>query len=245
VGALGHYLEAAGIPTTQISLIREHTEKIRPPRALWVPFELGRPLGVPNDADFQRNVLLAALRLLERSEGPVLVDYPEDAPVMAGSTEILSCPYVPPQDGAVSEREIASELKQEIAAYQPWYQQVRGEGYQAERSLSKLTLETIADLLGDLQAHADLQTDRLATGQDHVLRYAIEDLKAFYFTALSAQPGLRQRSGDEVERWFWQETAAGRFLRLLQKTCRESQHPTLENLSRQIIPNRYRKELEV
>ena len=50
VGALGHYLERGGVPTTQISLIREHTERIRPPRALWVPFELGRPFGVPHDA---------------------------------------------------------------------------------------------------------------------------------------------------------------------------------------------------
>ena len=245
MGALGHYLESEGIATTQISLIREHTEKIRPPRALWVPFELGRPLGVPNDADFQRNVLLAALRLLERSEGPVLVDFPEDAPVMAASAEILTCPYIPPQDGAVAERGIESELKEEIAAYRPWYQQVRGEGYQEERSLSKLTLETIADLLGDILTNADLQADRLANGQDNLLRYAVEDLKAFYFTALSAQPGLRRRSGDEVERWFWQETAAGRLLRMLQKTCRESQNPDLETLARQIIPSRYRKELEV
>jgi hypothetical protein len=42
VGALGHFLEREGIPTTGISLVREHTEKIRPPRALWVTFELGR-----------------------------------------------------------------------------------------------------------------------------------------------------------------------------------------------------------
>jgi hypothetical protein len=80
VGALGYYLELAGIATTQISLIREHTAAINPPRALWVPFMLGRPLGVPNDAAFQERVLLAVLRLLEATVGPVLADYPEDAP---------------------------------------------------------------------------------------------------------------------------------------------------------------------
>jgi hypothetical protein len=31
-----------------------------------VPFELGRPLGVPNDADFQKRVLLAAFDLLAK-----------------------------------------------------------------------------------------------------------------------------------------------------------------------------------
>ncbi len=47
MGALGHFLERQGIPTTGISLVREHTEVVRPPRALWVTFELGRPLGRP------------------------------------------------------------------------------------------------------------------------------------------------------------------------------------------------------
>ena len=80
MGALAYYLELAGMPTTQISLIREHTEAIRPPRALWVPFMLGRPLGAPNDPEFQTRVLRAALKLLDAPSGPVLEDYPEDAP---------------------------------------------------------------------------------------------------------------------------------------------------------------------
>ena len=36
--------------TTGISLVRENTASMQPPRALWVPFPLGRPLGVPDDA---------------------------------------------------------------------------------------------------------------------------------------------------------------------------------------------------
>ena len=64
MGGLAHYLEKVGIPTTQISLIRKHTEELRPPRALFVPFELGRPFGNRNDADLQRTVLKSALGLL-------------------------------------------------------------------------------------------------------------------------------------------------------------------------------------
>ena len=70
MSAIAHYLEEAGIPTTGISLVRDNTERMRPPRALWVPFELGRPFGAPNDADFQSEVLRAALALLERPDGP-------------------------------------------------------------------------------------------------------------------------------------------------------------------------------
>src|SRR5205823_3350745 len=60
------------------------TENTKPPRALWVPFELGRPFGPPSDAAFQRRVILAALGLLEREGGPVLLaDFPDDDPPAA------------------------------------------------------------------------------------------------------------------------------------------------------------------
>ena len=77
MGGLAHYLEEEGLATTQISLIRKHTEIIKPPRALWVSFELGRPFGKPNDSDFQSRVLSAALDLLrdKQTENPN-PDYP-------------------------------------------------------------------------------------------------------------------------------------------------------------------------
>ena len=43
VGATAHYLEEEGLATAGVSLVRENTERLRPPRFLWVPFELGRP----------------------------------------------------------------------------------------------------------------------------------------------------------------------------------------------------------
>ena len=56
------------MPTTGISLVREHTQQMQLPRFLWVPFELGRPFGAPNEPDFQRCVLRTALELLERKD---------------------------------------------------------------------------------------------------------------------------------------------------------------------------------
>ena len=121
MGALGHYLEMEGIPTTQISLVREHTAALNPPRALWVPFMLGRPFGAPNDAAFQRKVLLAVLRLLERDTGPVLEDFPEDAPHsdLGEAPEGLNCPVTFPRmrsDGTLTER-----LADEISQLRAWH----------------------------------------------------------------------------------------------------------------------------
>ncbi len=46
------------------------------PRTLHCEFPLGRPLGRPNDAEFQHDVLLRAFELLDENAGPVLVQHP-------------------------------------------------------------------------------------------------------------------------------------------------------------------------
>ena len=106
MGGLAYFLEDEGLATVLISLVREHTEAMRPPRALWVPFEFGRPLGPPNDPEFQSRVVMAALSLLEAENGPVLEDFPEDAPVHGKRTEAWACPVSFDQvDDDTSDRE--------------------------------------------------------------------------------------------------------------------------------------------
>src|SRR5262245_21365259 len=74
-------LETRGTPTVAIGLVRPQMERTRPPRGLWTSFQLGRPLGEPGDANFQDRVLLHALGLLERRDGPVILDdFPDDPP---------------------------------------------------------------------------------------------------------------------------------------------------------------------
>ena len=70
-------LERQGVSTVVIQLLRVVAEKIRPPRALYVPFRHGHPLDAPGEAKRQHAVLAAALRLLEHDNGtePLLVDY--------------------------------------------------------------------------------------------------------------------------------------------------------------------------
>ena len=69
--------ERSGIPTVVIQLLRLVAEKVRPPRALMVPFRHGYPLDTPNDPVKQTAVINAALDLLEDPtlEPPALVDY--------------------------------------------------------------------------------------------------------------------------------------------------------------------------
>jgi hypothetical protein len=55
--------------------MREITEKIRPPRALFVPFPLGFPLGEPNNPMLQLRIMYAAFSLLARTDVPVLENF--------------------------------------------------------------------------------------------------------------------------------------------------------------------------
>ncbi len=71
-------LERQGISTVVIQLLRSVAEKVRPPRALFVPFKHGYPLDTPGDPGRQRAMIEAALQVLEDPSpiaGPVLRDY--------------------------------------------------------------------------------------------------------------------------------------------------------------------------
>ena len=74
VSLIAAEIEKRGIATVCVILLREIAEKVRPPRALCVPFPFGYPLGKPHDAEVQRDVIRAALRLLERA-APAIADY--------------------------------------------------------------------------------------------------------------------------------------------------------------------------
>lgn len=80
VGLIAAELERNGIATVAIQLLREVAERVRPPRALFVPFRHGYPLDTPGDPKRQHAVLEAALRLIEEPslKPPVLIDFHPD-----------------------------------------------------------------------------------------------------------------------------------------------------------------------
>jgi hypothetical protein len=53
VGLIAGVIEKSGMATVCLSLLREVTEKVRPPRSLYVDFPFGYPLGAPADPALQ------------------------------------------------------------------------------------------------------------------------------------------------------------------------------------------------
>src|SRR5688572_3305021 len=104
---------------------------------------LGRPFGVPGDPAFQRRVLLHLLRLFERDAGPVLEDFPEDAPAAKSDAESgFACPVSFVK--AADDRDPASAMLREIAQLAPWYDLARKRRGRTSFGISGLSIEDAA-----------------------------------------------------------------------------------------------------
>ncbi len=61
VGLIAGEIEKRGMKTVSVSIFREATEKVRPPRAVFFDFPFGSPLGRPNDTALQMSVIRQTL----------------------------------------------------------------------------------------------------------------------------------------------------------------------------------------
>ena len=233
---MGHYLEETGIATTQISLLREHTEIIRPPRALWVPFEMGRPLGPPGRPDFQRRVLRAALELLEAEAGPLIADFPDDAPISETEEEGWFCPvsFPPPTDEADAGG-FRAAVEGEMSQLRPWYDMALERHERTTVGASGLQIEALGGFLTGFLKGTPAESPVAGIGVGALLKLASEDLKAFYQEAAAAMPG--QASSEELADWFWRTTVAARMFAALKTTCATSDDASVRAIGeRQLVP---------
>lgn len=235
MGGLAHFIEDEGIPTTQLSLIRKHTEGIRPPRALAVPFELGRPMGAPKEPAFQRRVLIDVLNLLNRPSGPVLEDFP-DAPPGSGSeddTEGWTCPvnFAPPTEDLGDADLVYQALLQEVNLLRPWYEEAVKSYKRSAFGISDTAPEDIVRVIADVLIDPEgtpppIDGEATATG----FKRMADDLRYFYTEAAIARPD--QRSSDiEIANWLWGETMLGKVLVAIRDVAMESEDPSFKRLA--------------
>ena len=222
MSALGHYLEEAGLATVSISLIRPQTETVRPPRALWVPFELGRPFGPPSDPAFQRRVLLTALSLLERTDGPVLLeDFPDDDPRWQPDPDWQP----PPITGHAGEDGHASGLVAEVQALRGAHQRWIAQYCRTSVGVSGLEIATAADYVAEWLRGNNPESPREGFSAPLLLRFAIDDIKAYALEAAAAGPA--KPSSRQLGDWLWTETVTGSAILALRAMLLPSTDPRL------------------
>jgi hypothetical protein len=208
---LARALEAQGVATTSISMVREHTEKVKPPRALFVPFPFGHALGRPDDPELQHRVLKAALELLAAPAGPVLRDFPEDAEPGVEPPAPTQASVIAPAPGAPDDP--AGETTQMREYHEQW---LARSGGRTAFGLSGIPVTRFHGVVRFLQGFAagedvDVHERPADLPLPNFIRYCADDLKALYHEGrMAMKPGA---GGDEIARWFWGETASGQLLR--------------------------------
>ena len=211
MGTLASVLEEEGFATVALSSIKGQIESTSPPRALHCDFPLGRPLGKPNEPEFQREVLIEAFSLLEKSAGPVLVDYPihieDEADVP------LSC-VIPPAD--TSERNpAASEALGLLPAWR------RTKGTYGRSTVGKvITAEQVPDMLDLFVRITDGESWEDVGFPGDPTKIAA-DIKNFYEEAsisLSNSPP----SARSAESWFVTETLGGQTIQTARIKMKEA-----------------------
>ena len=234
---LAHFIEEEGVPTTQISLIRLHTERTKPPSALWVSFELGRPLGIPNDEAFQKRALLAALKLLEAPSGPLLEDFPDDIPALTDEITMLACPVNFTQSNVdVKETDqLYAAFKREMAAMRPWYNMAVEKQGRTTVGVSGIDLDAIGDFIYSFLKGSEPENPRDDISLAYALKFAADDLKAYYFEGITAQPGQESASSQILTDWFWQETVAGKVLLAIKEVYRKSENSSMQSVGRSFL----------
>jgi hypothetical protein len=73
VGLIARVLERDGLPTVTMSSAHDITAKVKPPRAAFLNYPLGNSVGSPGDPAGQREVIAAALGLLEAAMEPGVI----------------------------------------------------------------------------------------------------------------------------------------------------------------------------
>lgn len=195
--------------------MREQTERVQPPRALWVPFPLGRPLGVPGDAGFQLEVIRASLQMLHTATAPTIEAYPIEAP--GAGPGAWACPLaldVPSDDS------LGGRLRAEVGRLRPWAVETRRRRGRTMFGLSGASPEQVDDavdalvtvaLTGNVTETPTADID-WAHEMPFLLRHLADDLRGFYHEAIASQPGDTTPNHDALNDWIFSDTALGEVL---------------------------------
>lgn len=259
MGVIQREIEKAGVATVSVSLVREFTEKVRPPRALWVPFPFGRPLGAPGNTKVQRQVVERALALLSAPAGPVIAEFaldPEDerldakyqalgrkcGPAGCSLDDLLAVAGGEPQETpevpyAGNLRAVLAEIAGLRSEHRAYREKRKG---RTAIGASGSTPEQIAEVARRIDAFVRGEV----VGEAVFVRLLIDDLKAFYMESRVEMAPEESADASRANDWFWLDTWAGRMViaardRFVEITNREKDPNWI--VARAIVPRGYGK----
>lgn len=215
MSTLAHVFEAAGIATIVLAATRSVAERIAPPRALYCPFPLGRPLGKPADPGFQHEVLERAFALLDAPAGPVL----EDHPVVIEADEVpLTCSIPPRYDPSLP----------------PAVDEANGLRKAYERARERRGVTSVGRMIGPGEVTTWLgHLHDIANGRDWSDFFAkgpttiaiCHDIRTYYEEAALELVDGPTPTGRAAEAWYFEQTEAGKTVMAARAAIKEQGGP--------------------
>ena len=204
--------------TTGIVLIEEHAQRVKPPRMLAVPFFFGNALGEADNPEYQHRVLQATFDLLDRDQGPVLEQLPDDM-----VPDILMQGSETANESQEKGLNAADELTSLRAYYEQW---VNAHAERTAVGASTIPQRRFRGVVRFLEGYiSGEESDMKERPQDSTVpqfvRHCVNDLKAFYYEARMAQ---RPDGADrDIHDWFWSKTAMGALVMALAQRMRDDE----------------------
>lgn len=212
-----------------VGFVREHIETIKPPRALWLDFPMGRPLGKPNDPGFQKKVIRAAFELFDAPSGPVLRDFPDVIPVKDGRMGYALPPeLVLTADDVGDVDALLAEVQAEVEGLRPAYEAAVAARGRTTVGASELEIAGLAPHIAAFVKGDKPMSPRKGLSPIPALKLVVEDLHAYYSEARTHRDGI-----DDFEllgQWFWEESKAGLMLLWLEAVSLESEDRVLRQI---------------
>ena len=226
---LANYFESQGFTTVLVGFVREHIAAVKPPRALWLNFPMGRPLGKPNDPDYQLKVIRAAFSLLDKSPGPVLEDFPDVIPVKDGRMGYaLPVELVIAKDDIGDVDQLVAVIESEMDALLVPYEAAIAARGRTTVGASELPIQEFVPFIAEFVKGNNPKSPRKGLPPVPLLKLVVEDLAAYYTEARTHRDDI-----DDIEllgKWFWEETKAGVLLLWLEAVSLESDDKVLAQI---------------
>lgn len=201
---------------------------MQPPRALWVPFELGRPVGPPSDPKLQRAVLHQALTLVQTADKPTLIDFTTDDPRYISDSK-----WQTPDIGT------SQSVADECIALKPNYQRQCVDKSRTSVGVAKLPVHQLATLFDEVYEEGEFKQIREDISARLMFRFAIDDLKAYYIESALADRG--NPSSRQIHDWLWNDTLLGKRMRELRHRFMDSDDSKTKDLATKfIVPHAWR-----
>lgn len=163
---------------------------------------------------------MSVLGLLEAAVGPILVDFPEDAPLSDNQPSTLAClvNFAGKAENINSMDHMLSAFRDELSQMSNWYDLARQKNGRTTAGISGLTPQEIGDFLAAFVRGKRDVSPLTEVTTAAALRMAAEDLKACYFEAVAVQPG---QTGDSIaiSNWFWGQTTAAQVINAIREIC--------------------------